>query len=120
MASGGGDKGQPPDVLTATMEAMRLKDDKGPAPPSASSLLPAPGSVVEATKQKKGGEKQAISYAAERVIGNGSFGVVYQATVIETGETVAIKKVLQDRRFKNRELQIMGMLDHPDVVTLKH
>jgi len=33
---------------------------------------------------------------------------------------VAIKKVLQDRRFKNRELQIMGMLDHPSVVTLKH
>ena len=43
-------------------------------------------------------EKQAISYAAERVIGYGSFGVVYQATVIETGETVAIKKVLQERR----------------------
>jgi len=54
------------------------------------------------------------------VIGNDSFGVVYQATVIETGETVAIKKVLQDRRFKNRELQIMQMLDHPDVVGLKH
>jgi len=33
---------------------------------------------------------------------------------------VAIKKVLQDRRFKNRELQMMGMLDHPNVVTLKH
>jgi len=65
-------------------------------------------------------DKQAISYAAERVIGNGSFGVVYQATVIETGEIVAIKKVLQDRRFKNRELQIMGSLDHPCVVSLKH
>jgi len=65
-------------------------------------------------------KRQAISYAAERVIGNGSFGVVYQATVIETGETVAIKKVLQDRRFKNRELQVMGLLDHPSVVTLKH
>jgi glycogen synthase kinase 3 beta len=44
--------------------------------------------------------KHSISYAAERVIGNGSFGIVYQATAIETGETVAIKKVLQDRRFK--------------------
>lgn len=65
-------------------------------------------------------DKQAISYAAERVIGNGSFGVVYQATVIETGETVAIKKVLQDRRFKNRELQIMSSLSHPCVVSLKH
>jgi serine/threonine protein kinase len=64
--------------------------------------------------------KQSISYAAERVIGNGSFGVVYQATVLESQETVAIKKVLQDRRFKNRELQIMSMLDHPNVVSLRH
>ena len=89
-------------------------------------------------------DKLAISYSAERVIGNGSFGVVYQATVIETGplllfacscnsvcaclcsvdadvfahargcscslgavasgETVAIKKVLQDLRFKVRNV----------------
>lgn len=70
--------------------------------------------------EKDGKSKQGISYIAEREVGNGSFGVVYQATLIETQETVAIKKVLQDRRFKNRELQIMGMLDHPCVVSLKH
>ncbi len=50
--------------------------------------------------RRKDKAKHSISYAAERVIGNGSFGIVYQATAIETGETVAIKKVLQDRRFK--------------------
>jgi glycogen synthase kinase 3 beta len=33
---------------------------------------------------------------------------------------VAIKKVLQDKRFKNRELQIMKMLDHVNVTTLHH
>ena len=33
-----------------------------------------------------------------KVIGNGSFGVVYQAKLCETGEMVAIKKVLQDKR----------------------
>lgn len=33
---------------------------------------------------------------------------------------VAIKKVLQDKRFKNRELQIMKMVDHPNIVRLKH
>jgi serine/threonine protein kinase len=71
-------------------------------------------------EEKGSSKKQPISYAAERVIGSGSFGVVYQASVLETGETVAIKKVLQDRRFKNRELQIMSTLDHPAVVTLKH
>ena len=44
---------------------------------------------------------------AQRMIGHGSFGAVFLAKVVETGEVVAIKKVLQDRRFKNRELQIM-------------
>ncbi len=33
---------------------------------------------------------------------------------------MAIKKVLQDKRFKNRELQIMKMQNHPNVVLLKH
>jgi len=35
----------------------------------------------------------SFTYNAERVVGNGSFGVVFQATVNETGEKVAIKKV---------------------------
>ena len=43
-----------------------------------------------------------------------------QASCLETGETVAIKKVLQDKRYKNRELQIMRMLDHPNIVALRH
>mmetsp|Transcript_26447 Transcript_26447/g.74881 ORF Transcript_26447/g.74881 Transcript_26447/m.74881 type:complete len:348 (-) Transcript_26447:78-1121(-) len=66
------------------------------------------------------GEGQTISYSAEKVIGNGSFGVVFKAVVVQTGEVVAIKKVLQDKRFKNRELQIMRQLDHPNIVQLKH
>lgn len=68
-------------------------------------------------------QEQTISYSAERIIGNGSFGVVFQAAVVETGEIVAIKKVLQDKRFKNRELQIMRQLvkdPHSNIVALKH
>jgi glycogen synthase kinase 3 beta len=61
-----------------------------------------------------------ISYSADRIIGNGSFGVVFQATMVQSGEIVAIKKVLQDKRFKNRELQIMRQLKHPNIVDLKH
>lgn len=70
-----------------------------------------------------GTSEQTISYSAERIIGNGSFGVVFQAAVVETGEVVAIKKVLQDKRFKNRELQIMRQLvedPHSNIVGLKH
>ena len=43
--------------------------------------------------------------------------------MVETGEIVAIKKVLQDKRFKNRELQIMRLLvkdGHSNIVGLKH
>lgn len=66
------------------------------------------------------GMRSVLRYTAERVVGNGYFGVVFQATCVETRETVAIKRVLQDKRFKNRELQIMRLLDHPNVVKLKH
>lgn len=44
---------------------------------------------------------------AERVVGHGSFGVVFQAKCLETGETVAIKKVLQDK-----EVQEPGIANH--------
>ena len=43
--------------------------------------------------------QSSFTYNAERVIGNGSFGIVYQARVVETGEVVAIKKVFQDKRY---------------------
>lgn len=59
-----------------------------------------------------------VSYTDTKVIGNGSFGVVYQAKLCDTNEMVAIKKVLQDKRFKNRELQIMRRLDHVNIVSL--
>lgn len=63
---------------------------------------------------------KVIRYQTLKVVGNGSFGVVYQAKCIETNEIVAIKKVLQDRRFKNRELQIIRKFEHPNIVQLKH
>lgn len=89
---------------------------------------------------------QEIRYTDTKPIGNGSFGVVYQAKLCDTGELVAIKKVLQDKRFKvrvvvikffsrlmcpdrlliclflplqNRELQIMRRLEHCNIVKLK-
>jgi len=43
---------------------------------------------------------QEVSYTDTKVIGNGSFGVVYQAKLCDSGDMVAIKKVLQDKRFK--------------------
>ncbi|KAI4982467.1 hypothetical protein ZWY2020_022959 [Hordeum vulgare] len=63
--------------------------------------------IVTTIGGQNGKPKQKVSYMAERVVGTGLFGVVYQAKCLETGETVVIKKVLQDKRYKNRELQTM-------------
>ncbi len=60
-----------------------------------------------------------LKLVADRVIGSGSFGVVYLARIVDTDEFVAVKKVLQDRRYKNRELAIMKSLKHVNCVALR-
>jgi len=82
--------------------------------------------TVVATPGSGSDRPHEVSYTDTKVIGNGSFGVVYQAKLVDTtsasgtGELVAIKKVLQDKRFKNRELQIMRKLEHSNIVKLKY
>ena len=56
--------------------------------------------TVLATAGQGNDRPQEVSYTDAKVIGNGSFGVVYQAKLVESSELVAIKKVLQDKRFK--------------------
>lgn len=57
---------------------------------------------VYATPGRGPDQAKEVSYTDIKVIGNGSFGVVYQAKLVDSGELVAIKKVLQDKRFKVR------------------
>jgi len=82
--------------------------------------------TVEATEGGPNGGIVELTYADTKVIGQGSFGVVYRAQVTnpafpkEMSNVVAIKKVLQDKRYKNRELQIMRLLDHINVVQLRY
>lgn len=103
------------------MNGMKIRDEKEVETTIVDGNGTEAGHIIVTTISGKNGEpKQTISYMAERVVGNGSFGVVFQAKCLETGETVAIKKVLQDKRYKNRELQMMHLLDHPNVVCLKH
>ncbi|KAH9890710.1 Pkinase-domain-containing protein [Cubamyces lactineus] len=76
---------------------------------------------VRASSGKTGDECELV-YTNCKVIGNGSFGIVFQAKLLENDVPtcdIAIKKVLQDKRFKNRELQIMRLVSHPNVVDLK-
>jgi len=60
-----------------------------------------------------------FTYVTNKIVGKGSFGIVYRAHCNNSGKTVAIKKVMQDKRFKNRELQIMKTLNHINIVRLE-
>ncbi|CAN6974669.1 unnamed protein product [Brassica oleracea var. botrytis] len=109
------------DKLPEGINEMKIKDDKEMEAAVVDGNGTETGHIIVTTIGGKDGQpKQTISYMAERVVGQGSFGIVFQAKCLETGETVAIKKVLQDKRYKNRELQTMRLLDHPNVVSLKH
>ncbi|XP_062144405.1 glycogen synthase kinase-3 homolog MsK-3-like [Alnus glutinosa] len=109
------------DKLLDEMKDMKIRGDKEIGTTVVDGKGTEVGHVIVTTISGKHGDpKQTISYMAERVVGNGSFGVVFQAKCLENHETVAVKKVLQDKRYKNRELQIMHLLDHPNVVRLKH
>lgn len=62
-------------------------------------------------------EYESCTYTAQRVLGKGSFGVVYQAQVMETGEIVAIKASRLLEQEKDREVQVLVELNgHPNIV----
>ncbi|THH33005.1 hypothetical protein EUX98_g1226 [Antrodiella citrinella] len=87
------------------------------------SAVDDPRKVVKVVAQDgKTGDTRDLAYTNCKVIGNGSFGIVFQAKLLDEvppASEIAIKKVLQDKRFKNRELQIMRLVSHPNVVDLK-
>ena len=72
------------------------------------SLVPPPfpttNSVAEVIREKvqdgETGEYKDLAYTQCQIVGNGSFGVVFQTKLSPSGEDAAIKRVLQDKRFK--------------------
>lgn len=65
-------------------------------------------------------------YQIEEVIGKGSYGVVCSALDTHTGEKVAIKKIndifehVSDSTRILREIKLLRLLRHPDIVEIKH
>lgn len=74
--------------------------------------------LLQQVRRGDTGEPMELRYHQESVVGRGSFGLVYLARLVPSGEKVAIKRVLQDRRFKNRELEIMRNVRHCNIVNL--
>jgi glycogen synthase kinase 3 beta len=64
-------------------------------------------------------KEKDLKFDKKDSIGSGAFGEVFLARIISTDERVAVKKVFQDKRYKNRELSIMKELNHPNLIFLK-
>ncbi|KAK4438948.1 Mitogen-activated protein kinase [Sesamum alatum] len=68
----------------------------------------------------------ASRYKILEVIGKGSYGVVCSAIDTHTGEKVAIKKIhdifehISDAARILREIKLLRLLRHPDIVEIKH
>uniref|UniRef100_A0A0E0FQM5 mitogen-activated protein kinase n=1 Tax=Oryza nivara TaxID=4536 RepID=A0A0E0FQM5_ORYNI len=68
----------------------------------------------------------ANRYKIQEVIGKGSYGVVCSAIDQHTGDKVAIKKIhnifehLSDAARILREIKLLRLLRHPDIVEIKH
>lgn len=57
-------------------------------------------------------EGSVEKYEWVRVIGQGTFGIVYKVTDKQTKKNLAIKKVFQDPNYRNREFLIVVELNH--------
>ncbi|KAL9642807.1 hypothetical protein ABK040_009882 [Willaertia magna] len=68
--------------------------------------------------------QKLMRYKREEKIGEGTYGVVYKAIDLETGKTVAIKKIRLEQEDEGvpstsiREISLLKELNHPNVVGL--
>ncbi|KAF7577399.1 glycogen synthase kinase-3 beta [Pyrenophora tritici-repentis] len=70
--------------------------------PSAFSSLRMGEVIREKVQDGLTGDYKDLAYTQCKIVGNGSFGVVFQTKLSPSGEDAAIKRVLQDKRFKVR------------------
>ncbi|XP_062180422.1 mitogen-activated protein kinase 7-like isoform X1 [Phragmites australis] len=92
------------------------------------------GGLAQAEQRKKNSPEMdffseygdANRYKIQEIIGKGSYGVVCSAIDQHTGDKVAIKKIqnifehLSDAARILREIKLLRLLRHPDIVEIKH
>ncbi len=102
-------------VAMARIHAHLQTRQQAPSLPAPAMHLPAdgratPGSILDGR------------YQVEEIIGEGGFAIVFRAKQLSTGQQVAVKVLrsadgVQRKRFE-REMRLIGKLNHPHVVRL--
>jgi len=120
------------DIITVGQTDLSVTIEKGAAHPAVQAGMK-PGELSELSPDQLfqlvfGGEKnpgllEIPGFVAERELGRGGFGAVYQARRKKDGAQVAVKVMLSQadatedavQRFK-REMEVNRQLDHPNIV----
>ncbi|KNC46344.1 CMGC/GSK protein kinase [Thecamonas trahens ATCC 50062] len=76
------------------------------------------GSVVVVSALTAADQVVELAYTNIEFVNSGAFGAVFRVRLVGSGKVCAIKKVPQDPKFKNRELQTMRHLAHPNLIEL--
>ena len=85
----------------AAFSSLRVGGEKAESlAPSSSVADQVPEVIREKVQDGLTGETRELAYTQCKIVGNGSFGVVFQTKLSPSGEDAAIKRVLQDKRFK--------------------
>ncbi|RYP79644.1 hypothetical protein DL770_006593 [Monosporascus sp. CRB-9-2] len=100
---------------TAAFNTLRMGGEAEPSSPIRRIMNAMLRQKTEVIREKVQdgitGETRELQYTNCKIVGNGSFGVVFQTKLSPSGEDAAIKR--------NRELQIMRIVRHPNIVQLK-
>jgi len=88
---------------------MGGEDPGDPAIDPNSQLTSSTEVIREKVQDGLTGETKEMQYTQCKIVGNGSFGVVFQTKLSPSGEDAAIKRVLQDKRFKVRSTRSDGL-----------
>jgi glycogen synthase kinase 3 beta len=87
----------------SAFSSLRMGGESPSAPRYSSHANTLAEVIREKVQDGLTGEYKDLAYTQCKIVGNGSFGVVFQTKLSPSGEDAAIKRVLQDKRFKVRD-----------------
>jgi len=97
------------------------------------TLVPAPAALQSGTRVSSPASSSGPTFVLKKLIGQGGFGEVWEATQLSLGRTIAVKRVREDlytkqtsettsnRRLETvfeQEAKITAGLDHPNIVPI--
>ena len=116
----------PPSVLNPSAQINHHSTSALGSTNAVTAIHSASQSPLVSAKGREDANSAAPAYYAQRLIGTGTFGSVFIAKAKGSDETVAIKRYIYDRKYRNREVFIMqqicgsnGGKGHPYIIKLK-